>query len=255
MKRIFATAFLTLAVSTMIGSCGLLESDPADPNDPVGGNTELEDTKPGARHSAYPDLGDWLPDELTPRDSIIIKSRNNGVVVVDFNVTFDTAFTLRLDTLLGTTGLPDDAKKSLIDTYLAQYGATLDTTNKDRMIIHAEPKFRVSSEGIQDFVASKGDESKPFTIIKYNMNVGDSWSFTRSDGVKITRKVVYHSTTDDYEVIFWRLKVFKTEQVQENDPLLSKIVWVTNHKYGLVGVHIFDKAGKEIPITIAPPSL
>ncbi|MBK7033369.1 MAG: hypothetical protein IPH49_08910 [Ignavibacteria bacterium] len=161
MKRIFASAFLTLTVSVLIGSCGLTESDPADPNDPVGGNTELEDTKPGARHSAYPDLGDWLPYDMVPRDSIIIKSRNNGVVVVDFNVTFDTAFTLRLDTMLGTTILPDNAKKSLIDTYLAQYGATLDTTNKDRMIIHAEPKFRVTSEGIQDFVASKEMNPNP----------------------------------------------------------------------------------------------
>lgn len=256
MKRSIYKVFLTLVMSALIGSCGLLESDPADdPNSPVGGNTELEDTKPGGRHSAYPDLGDWIPYDLIPRDSVIIKSRNGGVVTVDFNVTFDTAFTKKLDTLLGTQGLPNDAKLQILDAYLAQYGATIDTSNKNRMIIHAEPKFRVSSEGIQDFVASKGDESKPFTIIKYNMNVGDTWSFTRSDGVKVTRKVTYHSTTDDYEVVFWRLKVFKTEQVQENDPLLSKIVWVTNHKYGLVGVHIFDKTGKEIPIKVAPPSL
>ncbi|MCX6140542.1 MAG: hypothetical protein NTX15_06920, partial [Candidatus Kapabacteria bacterium] len=257
MKRplLFRTLFLALFTLT-VAACGLLESDPAgDPNSPVGGNTDLEDTRPGGRHVAFPELGSWLPYELTPKDSVYIKSRNGGIVTVDFNVTFDTAFTMRLDTLLGTQGLPNDTKMQILDAYLAQYGATIDTSNKKHMIIHAEPKFRVSSEGIQDFVASKGDESKPFTIIKYNMNVGDTWSFTRSDGVKVTRKVTYHSTTDDYEVVFWRLKVFKTEQVQTNDPLLSKIVWVTNHKYGLVGIHLFDKTGKEIPIKVAPPSL
>jgi hypothetical protein len=241
-----------------MSACGLVEGDdPADtdPNSPVGGETVLEDTEPGSRHSAYPELDEWLPDEFTPRDSIIVKSRNNGVVVMDVNVMFDTNFTLRLDTLLGTTPLPNDAKKAIIDSYLAQYGATLDTTDKNNMVIHAEPKFRVTSQGIQDFVNSRGDESKPFTIIKYDMKVGDTWSFKRSDGTVVTRKVVHHSTVDDYEVIWWRLKVFKTEQTQTNDPLLSKIVWVTNHKYGLVGIHIFDKDGREIPITIAPPSL
>mgnify|MGYP001627146471 CR=1 FL=1 len=245
-----------LIIAALIASCSS-GNDPAgdDFNTPVGGNTVLEDTEPGARYSAYPDLSGLFPDGIEPRDSVSIKSRSNGVVTVDFNVIFDTNFTLRLDTVLGTSSLPDQAKKAILDAYLAQYGASLDTTDKNRMVIHAEPKFRVSSEGIQDFVNSNGDESKPFTIIKYNMNVGDTWTFKRADGSTVTRKVVYHSTTDDYEVIWWRLKVFKTEQTQTNDPLLSKIVWVTNHKYGLVGIHIFDKEGKEIPIKVAPPSL
>jgi len=254
LRRFIAATVCVFAIA----GCGLVDSDDpasADPNSPVGGNTILEDTEPGARHSAYPDLGAWLADELTPRDSVYVKSRNNGVVVMDVNVMFDTNFTKKLDTVLGTSPLPDNAKKAIIDAYLAQYGATLDTTDKNNMVIHAEPKFRVSSEGIQDFVNSQGDETKPFTIIKYNMKVGDTWSFKRPDGTVVTRKVVHHSTDNDYEVIFWRLKVFKTEQTQTNDPLLSKIVWVTNHKYGLVGIHIFDKEGKEIPITIAPPSL
>jgi len=34
-------------------------------------------------------------------------------------------------------------------------------------------KLKITSDGIQDFVHSKGDESKPFTIMKYSAKLGD----------------------------------------------------------------------------------
>ena len=117
-----------------------------------------------------------------------------------------------------------------------------------------EAKLKVTAEGIQEFVSSKGDLSKPFTIVKYNANVGDKYEFTNSDGVKITRTVTYKSTTDDYQVGFWYLKVIKVEETRE-DPLTEKITYITNHKFGLVGVLLEPKAGKDIRVSVFPPTL
>lgn len=241
-----------LGMACTIMACGT--TDPAD-NDPnvLAGETELEITEPGQRWGGSGSSGSWYSGESL-RDSVIVKSRSGGIVTFDFNLTFDTTFTKSLDTMLGTSILPETTKKSILTTYLERYGATLDTTDKSRMKIHAEPRFKVTSDGIQDFLTSGDNLSRPFTIIKYSMKVGDSWTFTRDDGVVVSRKVIHHSSVEDYDVGFWSLKVFKTEQTQQ-DPLVPRIVWVTNHKFGLVGVHFFTVDNREIRVTVWPPTL
>jgi len=106
----------------------------------------------------------------------------------------------------------------------------------------------------RDFPCAVPEFSKPFTIVKYNANVGDKYEFTSSNGMKITRTVTYKSTTDDYQVGFWYLKVIKVEETRE-DPLMEKITYITNHKFGLVGVLLEPKAGKDIRVTVFPPTL
>lgn len=248
--------FLTLLVSVVLPSCGLLESTDEGPND-LNGNTDLDLTDVGNHWGASINLARLFPNGWTYdyKDSNVVTKRENGITTVSVNL--DASFDLvhEFDTLLGTQDLPQAAKMEVVNWILDRYGATIDLSTPNRLKIKAEVKVKVTDQGIQEFMSSKGDLSKPFTVIKYNMNVGDNWSFTDSKGVTTRRTVTYHSSTDDYPVGFWNLKVYKTESVVDNDPVLQKIVYVTNHKFGLVGIHLFTKTGKEIPVTVFPPTL
>ncbi|MBI3258309.1 MAG: hypothetical protein HYZ54_02335 [Ignavibacteriae bacterium] len=102
-------------------------------------------------------------------------------------------------------------------------------------------------------MSSGGDLSRPYTIVKYSANVGDKYEFTDEDGIKVTRTVVSKSTTDDYYMGFWMIKVMKIEQVKE-DPVIDKITYITNHKFGLVGIILQTKNGKTLKISILPPN-
>jgi hypothetical protein len=115
-------------------------------------------------------------------------------------------------------------------------------------------KSRITSEGIQDFMYSGGDMSKPFTLVKYSAIVGDKYEFTDNDNVKITRQVVYKSTTDDYDIVFWKIKVLKVEETKD-DPIVEKIVYVANHKFGLVGVMVHFKNGAIAKLGLVPSNL
>ncbi len=243
-------------ISALIPSCGVTDANDEGPN-VLSGNTDLDLTKVGQRWDASVSLSKLFSDawKYDYKDSSVVTKRENGITTVSVNL--DASFDLvhKFDTLLGTQDLPQAAKLEVVNWILDTYGATIDLTTPNRLKIKADIKVKVTDQGIQEFVASKGDVGKPFTIIKYNMNVGDSWTFTDSKGTTTRRTVTYHSTKDDYPVAFWNMKVFKTESVVDNDPVLQKIVYVTNHKYGLVGIHLFTKNGKEIPVSVLPPTL
>jgi hypothetical protein len=246
---LFALATLVAVLS----SCGLVDSDSDGPN-VLSGDTNLEMTNPGQKWDASPRLRDVFPGkEYNFKDSVVVKSRSGGVITMDVNLQFDSQLLFDMDTLAGTSGLPLEARLAILDGLAKRYGATIDTTQPGIVRIHAEPKFKVTSEGIQEYVTSRGNEGKPFTIAKYGMNVGDSWSFTDDDGVRTTRTISSKSTTDDYPVFFWLIKVLKTESITQDDPIMDRVTFVTNHKYGPVGAIVRLKNGKEIPIGIYSP--
>ncbi len=115
-------------------------------------------------------------------------------------------------------------------------------------------KMKITSEGIQEFVSSNNDLSRPYTIIKYAANVGDKYEFTNSEGIKVTRTVTSKSTTDDYPVGFYLIKVSKIEETKE-DVFVDKVTYITNHKFGLVGVIIKTKNGKTMQLGLIPPNM
>lgn len=205
---------VVLLVSMLLPSCGLLDSSEEGPND-LNGNTDLELTDVGQDWGVSMDLGRLFPNgrKYDYKDSNTVTKRENGITTVSVNL--DASFDLvhEFDTLLGTQDLPQAAKLEVVNWILDTYGATIDLSTPQRLKIKAEVKIKATDQGIQEFMASKGDLSKPFTIIKYNMKVGDSWTFTDSKGVTTRRTVTYHSSTDDYPVAFWNMKVFKTESV------------------------------------------
>lgn len=244
---------LVFAIGFFIASCGLLDPDSKGPND-MDGDGNLEMTEVGKKWDVSPMLNDILPGGYSFLDSVYVKSRSGGVISMDVRLAFDRKILEKLDTLAGTHTLPMETRLLILDGLAKRFGATIDTSTPGTVRIRTEPIFKVTSEGIQEYVTSKGNTSKPFTIIKYDMKVGDSWSFTDDAGIKTTRTVTYHSETDDYPVYFWLIRVFKTESVMEGDPLLEKITYVTNHKYGTVGALVKFKSGYEFTIGVYAPT-
>jgi hypothetical protein len=247
--KFFTSTMLIILILAWTGC----QKDEVDPNE-IGGETNLDLTKVGGKFPVSLDAGTYIPGFQKLKDSIVITKNDNGIVTVRGNFGFDTTFTNGLAEALGISTLPRDLQQPIIDKYIKRFSATLDTSNKLAMSVTVDLKLKVTSEGIQEYHSSNGDLSKPFTIVKYGANVGDKYELTNSEGVKVTRTVAYKSTVDDYDVGLWKLKVIKVEETKD-DPVTEKITFVTNHKYGLVGVILKTKNGKELKIGIFPPTL
>lgn len=247
-----------IATVSALAACAALvfvacDDSPSGPDD-LGGETNLELTNVGNKFEAYLDADPPNPAFDRMQDSIVITKNDNGIVTTHAQIRFDSLFVVGLDSSLGISAYPRSVKLAILDTYLKRYGATIDSTNKQDMKVAFDLKMKVTSEGIQEFVNSKGNLSRPFTIVKYGAAVGDKYEFTTSEGVKITRRVTAKSTTDDYPIGFWKIKVIQVEETSD-DPLLEKMTYYTNHKFGLVGVVLRTKAGKELKLGLIPPTL
>lgn len=240
--------FLFISLGLYFVSC---KDSVQGPNE-IGGSADVAFTKLGAVTGCTLTLNGTYLNNLN--DSIVVTKNDGGNVTTTVKFGFDTAATKKLDTLFGTSGFSASAKKTLLELYLKKFGAKIDTTNKNAMTLEMTLRTKVTSEGIQDYMYGGGDLSKPFTMVKYNCAVGDKYEFTDVDNVKITRTVVKKSTTDDYLVGGWYLKVMQVEETKE-DAVISKITYVFNHKFGIVGANVVFKTGKTAYMGFMPPNM
>ena len=103
---------------------------------------------------------------------------------------------------------------------------------------------KITDQGIYDYVYSNGDKSKPFTLVKFDANVGDKWEFNVGNQ-KVTREVIRKSTEDDVEYVFWLVKTVDVEEtipagtmIGGSESQIKKIVWQFNHKFGFISATI-----------------
>lgn len=215
------------------------------PNE-IGGDTNVDFVNPGDYFTPS-FLMDGVPDLNQISNRVTVQSNVNGIVTLKGEITFSNDWVKKMDTAFGFASVPKDIKFAAIGAYLKRYGATLDTTDRNAMKVSIILKGKVTSEGIQEFISGGGDESKPFTIVKYGSNVGDKYQYTTKDGKVITREVTAKSTTDDF---FWSGMLIKVLQVEElqptDDPAIEKVIYYGNHKFGLVAVKVLLKNGKII---------
>ncbi|HVK40468.1 MAG TPA: hypothetical protein VNA88_18200 [Candidatus Kapabacteria bacterium] len=252
MKAIVPGLTACLAVMLCLG-CDSSSTDPDDgvPNQ-LGGETALELTQVGQQFDVWLDVDAGLEGSM--QDSVMITRSEGGLVTFRTSIRADSAYIASLDSALGTTDLPRAAKLAIVDSYLKKYGATIDTGDWNDARLNFELKLRITSEGIQEYVSSAGDLRKPQTVVRYGASVGDVNRFTDAEGVVVTRTVVQKSVDDDYDIGFWRIKVITVEQRKE-DPLIEKITYIANHKFGLVAVGLTTKTGREVRLGIWPPTL
>ena len=46
------------------------------------------------------------------------------------------------------------------------------------------------------------------------------------------------------------IKVYKVDEVQADDPIVNKITYISNHKFGLVGIIVTLKSNKVIKLAL-----
>lgn len=248
LNKIAAVIFAALLIIS-ISSC---EKDNAQDPNVIGGDTKLPQNDVGADYGAtlkIAGLDQGLLNSI--KDSIIVTKNENGNVTLKTIIIFNQKHYQEIIKFMGLDALTDDAKKVLLDTYKNKFGFKLDTTNPEKITFEYDLKCKMTSEGIQDYVYSKGNESKPFTLIKYSAKVGDKYEFTDSEGKKVVRTVTHIDEKESYQLVFWKIKVMTVEEVTES-PLFSKIVYYTNHKFGLVNIELNTKTGKVMNISVVP---
>lgn len=111
-------------------------------------------------------------------------------------------------------------------------------------VLTRERKYRFTSEGIE----SVYDEGN-LILVKYSDEVGDEHSLKKGNQT-IKRKVTTKSTTDDYSYGFMLIKAMTVEETGKNVPGLSKIQYIANHRFGLVGMKFFFEDGTTKNIAI-----
>jgi len=131
-----------------------------------------------------------------------------------------------ITTLTITADLTKDAKLAKLNSIIPS--SMKDNTGK----VNTDVRFKITDAGIQDYVL----KDKPHTIAKFDCKVGDKYEFTRSDGVKITRTVTEKTDQNDFSYGLMYIKTIKTEE--SSSPGIKKIVYRTNHKFGLVYVEM-----------------
>jgi hypothetical protein len=99
-------------------------------------------------------------------------------------------------------------------------------------------KARITSQGIQNV---SHDNSRSLTLVDYDAKVGDSYKGKISLG-EVTRNVTKVSSEDDF---FWGFMYIKTIEVEERNqiPGVSKVVYHTNHRFGLVAADVYYEDG------------
>lgn len=113
---------------------------------------------------------------------------------------------------------------------------------------------KITDNGFYDYVYSNGDQSKPFTLVKFDANVGDKWEYKIGDKT-VTREVVKKSTTDDTP---YGLMYVKTIDVLETVPAgvqvkggvsqVKTILWKFNHKFGFIAAVITKNDNTQVPV-------
>jgi hypothetical protein len=122
-----------------------------------------------------------------------------------------------------------------------------------------EVEGKITDNGVYDYVYSNGDKSKPFTLVKFDANVGDKWEY-KVGNQTVTIEVVKKSTEYDTPYIFWNIKtidVLETipsgfmysggdsklksataTKVNNGAAQIKSILWKFNHKYGFISAEI-----------------
>jgi len=252
MKRLYSSFASVLYLLLYVVACN---QSPTDANpDVIGGETKLELTQIGGEFPVYIVTNPVITDLNRLENSTVITDNQDGIVTFYHHSTFDSVFIDALDTALGMQSLPKAVKLPILAEYAKRIGAKLDTTDKSRMTLTAEFKVKITSEGIQEFFGKNNNLTTPHTLVKYNWSVGNVYEFTNTEGIKVKRTVVSKSSEDDYSLSHLKIKVIKIDETKE-DPLIEKITYIANQTYGLIGIIITSKNGKQIKLTVFPVHL
>jgi len=225
------TLFLLLFAVLAVAACRK-----EDKNTELGGSTNI----PLTQVDSVSAIGlEYNGQSLGTYSSLKVKKNSNGIV------TYEGVFDI-------STLTPElKAKAASIAQQLIEYdGYDLDTSK-----IHFTPdglvKFefdlKITSEGYLDYFT----EGKPWVMVRYDDGVGTEYSVTKDNGEKLTRRITEKSGQDTYPFGFYLIKTILVEQyAASDDPVVEKVTYRVNHRFGLVWVRYDLKDGTTFELNI-----
>jgi len=210
-------------VSLLVISC---KKDKQE-NVTIGGDTDYAENKVGAKSTGSIYMNGT---SVSNQVQTTVVENSSGIVSVQFTGKIPSQYT------------------SLIENFGNKYYKDRYTQYKPKYVdangnVNVTIKLINSSEGVA-YVNSTG---KQFVVMKYDANVGDKWSYTKKNGHDVNFEVKQKSTTDDYAYGFMNIKVVKIEQTVD-ELGFTKIVYIGNHKFGLVGIEINVEDGTVVKL-------
>ncbi len=226
MKKTIGTGIRSIVIAAAVSAGILIPSCKSGdtvlgPNE-IGGETNLPLTQVGNVTGMYVNVDGT---SLNIKDTVYITRNDNGIVT--YHVEAETA------------GLP---LAGLIPAELKDGNGN----------VNADFRFKITSDGIQDFYPGGNDMSKPFTIVKHAGNVGDKYEFTHSNGTHIVRTISEKTGNDEWPLGFYLIKTIKTEESPTYIDGVSKIIYRTNHKFGIVYIEFQTASGSTVKLSFMP---
>lgn len=218
----------SLSKSILFLFLGVILFTSCDKNSPgrkmtIGGNTDFGENKVGFKASGLSTLG----NTNLPQTALEVVGNNKGTITLQFTAPLNNDLRQKIDKF-GNSYLQGE-----FDKYKSDF---IDANGN----LSAKGDFINSDEGVA-FIDPKGNQA---VIMKYDSNVGDKWTYTNIHGNKFDFEVNHKSTTEDYSYGFFQIKVVKVEVKQKSfNPGYSKIVYIGNHKFGLVGMEVYLEDG------------
>jgi hypothetical protein len=163
-----------------------------------------------------------------------------------------------VNSTFGVTGVPEGVKDAEAvvtaqngDISTISYSATI-TNPAVLEMISAMPDVNVSGNRVsvsRDYrITTKGFQSvyeeDNLTIMNYDAKEGDTYSL-KHNGKNLVRKVTKVSKKDTYEWAFFLIKTIHVQETGRGIPGVSKIEFIGNHKWGMVGLKLYFEDGTD----------
>jgi len=224
-KAFLYSLFILAYLVTLLIAC---KKDSPGSGNELGGDTNLAENAVGSTSTLTMNQSGV---SSSPSTQMKVVGNASGIVSVEFSVPLSASQLSAIDNI-GNALYGEDYRNNKA-TLIDQNGKLKGTY-----------KFKNSSEG----VAIVNSAGKQCVIMNYGANVGDKWTYTKENGTVATFTVTKKSTTDDYDYAFFKIKIVQVERIS-NEPGISKIVYIGNHKFGLVGIEMHLGDGSVIKST------
>lgn len=212
MKSLGIISVAGLMAFFVLSSCGILDgNDNNSGRSPLGGD-------PSPMGAVGHEFGVVTPNGVE-NENVEVVDFSDGISTVEYTATISNPVILEL-----VKAMPDVS------------------VNGNRATVRR--RYRITTKGFQ----SVYDEGN-LTIMNYEAKEGDKYSLKRN-GTTLERRVTKVSKEDEYQWGFMMIKTVHVEETGRNIPGVSKIEFVGNHRFGMVGLKIYFEDGTSQNLTI-----
>ncbi len=233
MKRITLIkklAILSLILVLLVGidSC----TKATDPN-VLTGDTNIPMTQVNSQTTTYLTIN----GVSQPGSGIVtVISNNNGMVTYGTSIDLTTY---------------SDSALTTIATLLPQAISYYNPKNvvwsiSPQGLLNVQFTIKITSDGMQNYFV----DGQPWTV-GYADGVGTNYTVKRTNGNVLTAKVTEKTGNDDWGYGMLLIKTSLVEyEAPADDPVISKVFFRVNHKFGLVYLKVIGKNGKTLEMDL-----